>query len=57
MPTYYEEHKKSMNETTMQWRKANKAQYNEYQRIYVAKLRAWNKVVKQFRMILIDGYY
>ena len=57
MPTYYALHRNVMLETTTQWRKNHKQQYNDYQRIYVAKVRLWNKVVKEFQNILLDGYY
>jgi hypothetical protein len=57
MPTYYALHRNVMLENTTQWRKNNKQQYNDYQRIYVAKVRLWNKVVKEFQNILLDGYY
>ena len=55
--TYYAQHKKAMLATATQWQKNNKDQYNEYQRKYIAKLRCWNKIVKEFRFILLDGYY
>ena len=57
MPTYYALHRNVMLETTTQWRKNHKQQYNDYQRNYVAKVRLWNKIVKEFRNILLDGYY
>ena len=35
----------------MTWRKKNKAQYNEYQKMLVRKIREYEKVAKYFRKI------
>jgi 1,2-phenylacetyl-CoA epoxidase catalytic subunit len=53
---YYAEHKEKMITASVEWRKQHRDHYNKKQKIHCKKYNEWNKIVRIFRNILIDGY-
>jgi len=53
---YCAEHKEHIYSNVVKWRKENRERVNSLQNMYARKKRMWNKIVKEFNNILLDGY-
>lgn len=53
---YCAEHREHIYSNVVEWRKKNRDRVNSLQNMYARKKRMWNKIVKEFNNILLDGY-